>query len=203
MKKVVSVVLSLTMIFSLGNAFAEEEYSNDADIEYGYDETYNELEESKDETSSNYDDINTSYDASYDEAQNDEAANELVEGEYHGENAGIPIYVNGERIKFDVEPLIINNRTMVPLRAIFEALGAVVSWDNATSTAKGFLNSTSVEITIGANQMRKNGETKTLDSPATIISGRTLVPVRAIAESFDCIVNWYDATKTVEILSMD
>lgn len=203
MKKILSMILALAMLLSVCTVFAEEEYSNNADIEYGYDESYDESEEFEEETSSKYDDIDTSYDATYDETQNSDNANELVEDEYYDENTGISVYVNGEKIKFDVEPVLINNRTMVPLRAIFEALGAVVTWDNTTSTAKGVLDSTVVEITIGANQMYKNGEAKDLDSPATIISSRTLVPVRAIAESFDCIVNWYDATQTVEILSMD
>ena len=198
MKKILSVILALVMLLSVCVVFAEEEFSNTADIEYDYDEDYDESEEFEEEISSEYDDIETSYDASYDETRQENMIEEISDN-----YTGISVYVNGERLKFDVEPVLINNRTMVPLRAIFEELGAVVTWDSVNSTAKGVLGATTVEITIGANQMYKNGEAKELDSPATIMSSRTLVPVRAIAESFNCIVNWYAATQTVEILSMD
>lgn len=203
MKKLLFMFLALVILFSMCIVFAEEEYSSNADVEYGYDKSYDESQETEEKTSSNYDNIDTSYDSRYDETQNNDNSINLVEDEYYSENTGISVYVNGERIKFDVKPVLINSRTMVPLRAIFEALGATVTWDDVTSTAKGVLDSNVVEITIGANQMYKNGEAKELDSPAAMISSRTLVPVRAIAESFDCIVNWYDATQTVEILSMD
>lgn len=202
MKKFLCITLALIMMFSLTTVFAEEEFSDNANIEYDYNEDYDETERTQEETSSNFDGSDTSYDAAYDESSNNNGPNEPSEENYGG-NSGISVYVNGNKVKFDVQPVLINNRTMVPLRAIFEALGANVTWDNATSTAKGVLGATTVEITIGKSKMYKNGEAKDLDSPATIISSRTLVPVRAIAESFDCIVNWYDATQTVEIMSMN
>ena len=113
---------------------------------------------------------------------------------------GITVVLNGIKIKFDVEPTLINNRTMVPMRAVFEALGAEVEWDGTTQTAIGVKKNTTVKITIGKDYLLKNNNIIVLDSPAVVISGRTLVPIRAIAEGFDCKVQWYSQTQTVEIL---
>ena len=101
----------------------------------------------------------------------------------------------------DVKPQIINGRTMVPLRAIFEALGATVEWDDATKTVKSEKGDIYVALTIGEIELRKNWQTIELDVPAQIIDSRTMVPVRAISEAFECEVNWDDATKTVLITS--
>ncbi len=115
---------------------------------------------------------------------------------------GITIYVDGEKIGFDVQPIIINNRTMVPMRAIFEALGAMVNWDNDTKTAFGETVDNFVEISIGNHYLLRNGQNVALDSPAVIVSGRTLVPVRAIAESLNCNVEWIEDLQVVDITSL-
>jgi len=105
---------------------------------------------------------------------------------------GITVYLNGEKLYFDVQPQIINGRTMVPMRKIFEELGTVVGWNNNTQTAIATTKDDIIRISIGGINMSCNGEQKLLDSPAVVISGRTLVPVRAIAESLKCDVDWYD-----------
>jgi len=101
--------------------------------------------------------------------------------------------------QYGVLPQIINGRTMVPLRSIFEALGAEVVWDDATKTATSYLGGVEVKVTIGADKLIKDGEEKPLDVPAQIIDSRTLVPVRAISEAYNCEVKWDDATKTASI----
>ena len=112
----------------------------------------------------------------------------------------IKVILNGTAIDFaDVAPQIINDRTMVPLRAIFEALGAEVAWDDATKTVTAVKEDVTIKMTIGASSFTRNDETVALDSPATIVDARTLVPVRAIAESFGSEVGWDGATKTVTI----
>ncbi|MBQ3110727.1 MAG: leucine-rich repeat protein [Clostridia bacterium] len=111
----------------------------------------------------------------------------------------ITVNVNGETLITDVNPYIKNDRTLVPMRAIFEALGAEVSWDNDTRTAIGKKGNVEVKITIGENVLYKNGEAIELDAPAEITNDRTMVPVRAISEAFGCTVNWDNDTKTVEI----
>ncbi|MDO4744619.1 MAG: stalk domain-containing protein, partial [Clostridia bacterium] len=112
----------------------------------------------------------------------------------------IKVLLNGTAIDFqDVAPQIINSRTMVPLRAIFEALGASVEWDDATKTVTAVKGDVTIKMTIGASSFTRNDESVALDSPATIVDSRTLVPVRAIAESFGSEVGWDGATKTVTI----
>ncbi|MBE7021044.1 MAG: hypothetical protein E7411_06410 [Ruminococcaceae bacterium] len=115
------------------------------------------------------------------------------------EEGKIKVLLNGENIKFDVEPQIINSRTMVPMRAIFEKLGAEVIWDEATASATASTFDTTIKITRDSEKAYVNGQEFTLDSPATIIDGRFLVPIRFISESFGAKVEWIDATKTVSI----
>ena len=115
--------------------------------------------------------------------------------------APIVLVVDGNTVETEeMPPVILNGRTMVPMRVIFEALGATVDWDGATQTAIGETKNATIKITIGKDFLFKNDNVVRLDSPAVVISGRTLVPVRAIAESLDRKVEWYGETRVVEIL---
>lgn len=111
----------------------------------------------------------------------------------------ISVVVNGQKLSFDAPAFIYNNRTFVPLRAIFESLGASIDWDGSTKTVTATKGSTKVTATITDYVMTKNGDAQILDAFPMIVSSRTFVPVRAIAQSFDCKVNWEASTKTVEI----
>ena len=113
----------------------------------------------------------------------------------------VAVFVDGIRVSFDVDPVIINDRTMVPMRAIFEALGAEVTWDEEAQTAVGVRGDVNVSIGVGDPVMYRDGEDITLESPAVIINDRTLVPVRAVSEAFDCAVSWNGDTSTVFIVS--
>ncbi len=113
----------------------------------------------------------------------------------------ITVTLNGQILSFDVPPQIINDRTMVPLRAIFEALGASVDWDEGTKTVTSSKDGTTITLTIDSNTMYVNGNAVALDSPACIIDGRTLVPVRAISEAYNTNVDWNGDTRTVTITS--
>ena len=86
--------------------------------------------------------------------------------------------------------VIINDRTLVPLRAIFEALGAEVTYDGATRTVRAGKGDIQISLTIGKNILHINDRTVELDVPAKIVNDRTLVPVRAISESFGVKVDW-------------
>ncbi len=114
-------------------------------------------------------------------------------------SALITVKVNGQLVNFDQPPIIIDGRTLVPLRAIFEALGATVEWNGDTQTVTSKKGSTSVSLSIDSNAMYKNGKAVTLDVPAQLINDRTLVPARAVAEAFGCDVDWDSDTKTVTI----
>ena len=106
---------------------------------------------------------------------------------------------NGVQTTLDVPAQTINDRTMVPLRAIFEALGASVDWDDATQTVTSVRGDITVTLEINSDTLYKNGEGKTLDVPAQLVDERTLVPVRAVAEAFDARVEWDEETQTVTI----
>jgi hypothetical protein len=116
----------------------------------------------------------------------------------------IKITINGEAKKFDVMPQIIDGRTLVPMRAIFENLGASVGWYDETQTAFAMKDDVSIVLQIGNTIMAKsitNGESETivLDVPAQLINSRTLVPIRAVSEAFDCNVDWIEETQSVII----
>ncbi|HIU57152.1 MAG TPA: copper amine oxidase N-terminal domain-containing protein [Candidatus Ornithomonoglobus merdipullorum] len=114
---------------------------------------------------------------------------------------GISVTLNGIPLSFDVPPQIINDRTMVPLRAIFEALGASVDWDDSTRTVISSKDGITISLTVDSSTMYVNGNAVTLDSPACIVNGRTLVPVRAISEAYNTTVSWNGDTQTVTITS--
>lgn len=112
---------------------------------------------------------------------------------------GISVTLNGEALTFDVQPQLIDNRTMVPLRKIFEAMGAIVDWNNNTQTVTATKGNEKVIATINNKDVYINGETKTLDVPPMVIDDRTLIPVRFVAEAFGANVDWNEATQTVII----
>lgn len=114
-------------------------------------------------------------------------------------NDNITVYLDSVRLSFDVPPQIIDGRTMVPMRKIFESLGAVVTWDEATQTVTGKKGDIIVNVSINSKTLFKNSVPKVLDVAPVIIDGRTLVPARAIAESFDCTVDWIAESRTVKI----
>ena len=112
----------------------------------------------------------------------------------------ITVLIDGTELEFeDQDPVIINDRTLVPVRAIFEALGADVSWLPESMKVVANTSSVNVTMTIGENDYFVNGEKHTLDVPPRIMNDRTLVPARAVAEAFGCLVDWDDSTKTVII----
>ncbi len=84
--------------------------------------------------------------------------------------------VDGEKISFDILPQNVNGRTMVPIRAIFEAMGATVDWDDTTQPAICTKDSTVVKMTLNSTTEYINDVPVTMDVTPVIISGRTLAP---------------------------
>ena len=118
--------------------------------------------------------------------------------------ADITVTLDGEVVdceSYGSPAAIVEGRTLVPLRAIFEALGASVEWDNVTRTVTSEKGSDVVSLTVGADTFYKNDEPIELDVPAQIINDRTMVPARAIAEAFGVDVQWDAATRTVVLTS--
>lgn len=114
-------------------------------------------------------------------------------------NEGIKVYLEGNKISFDVQPQTINDRTMVPIRAIFEAMGAVVNWDDATQTAISTKDNTTVKMTLNSTNEYINDVVCEMDVTPVIIDGRTLAPARYVAEAFGYYVNWDAMTQSVLI----
>lgn len=116
-------------------------------------------------------------------------------------NENVTVKLNGTTLDFDVQPQLIGGRTMVPMRKIFESLGAVVTWDENTSTVTAYNEFYLVKTAIDSNIMTVNGEERTLDVPPMEVNSRTLVPARFVAEAFNCDVRWDASTQTVYITS--
>lgn len=118
------------------------------------------------------------------------------------ETGGSPlVYLDGNRLDFDVPPTIIQGRTLVPLRAIFEALGAQIDWNGATNTVTSTKGNTTIKLTIQEKIAYKNGLPITLDTRASLIHGRTMVPLRFVSEAMGATVDWEGITRTIIISS--
>lgn len=119
---------------------------------------------------------------------------------------GVEVRIDGWYIAFDQPPVIINDRTLVPLRAIAESIGAEVGYDGATKTITLSKGGNVITMQVGgsvAHITYFDGATYDayLDSPATLVNDRTLVPVRFIADTFGFHVDWQADTKTVWLTS--
>lgn len=119
----------------------------------------------------------------------------------------ISVYLDGEKLSFDVPPLNINGRILVPFRNILEALGAEVTYekgngeDYPNGIVKGNTYGKSLIIPIGENLMSINSCTIELDVPAQIINGRTLVPLRVVSQCMGATAEWNNSTQSVMITS--
>ena len=111
----------------------------------------------------------------------------------------VDLFVDTNKVESDTPPTIVDGRTLVPVRAIFEAIGATVTWDQATYTATGVKGDIVVTIQIDNMTAYVNGEAKALDVPAQLINNRTMVPARFISESMGCEVTWYADNSTAAV----
>ena len=113
--------------------------------------------------------------------------------------AATQIELDGNPLSFDVAPIQVGGRTMVPMRAIFEALGADVQWSDYTQSVTATRGDTDVQLTIGATEAQVDGRTVALDVPAMIHQGSTMVPLRFVSESLGADVHWSEARQLVSI----
>jgi hypothetical protein len=111
----------------------------------------------------------------------------------------IKVFYIGEEIPFPVPPQIISNSTMVPMRTIFETFGYNISWDADTKTVTAENADYLITITIGSPNATVNTTDYTLDTPAVLVNGSTLVPLRFIGEASGYLVSWNGADKSVHI----
>ncbi|MFX4263460.1 copper amine oxidase N-terminal domain-containing protein [Pelotomaculum propionicicum] len=120
-------------------------------------------------------------------------------GAFAADQSNIKVKINDQVLYFDVNPIIDNGRTLVPVRGIFENLGADVQWIAQTSTVLATRGDTQVKLQIGNANAYVNDQVIPLDVPAKIVNGSTLVPVRFISESLGATVGWDSGSSTVLI----
>ncbi len=112
------------------------------------------------------------------------------------------VLVDGVPLQTDAEAFILNGRTMVPFRAIGEALNAEVGFsfiNEGLRVVWAIRYHTKIDLNIGDYRIFKEGRHIFMDQPPVLKEGRTFVPVRYIAELFDCRVEWEESTSTVKI----
>lgn len=108
-------------------------------------------------------------------------------------------YKNGKLNSIDTAPQIVNDRTFVPVRFIAEAIGASVEWNDGAKEAKVTLGDKALVFKVGSDEYLSKNENKKLDAEVFISNDRTMLPLRAIGEDFDCEVLW-DESGVIVIL---
>jgi photosystem II stability/assembly factor-like uncharacterized protein len=109
--------------------------------------------------------------------------------------------VDGRHATLDSPPIIREGRTLLPIRAVIEALGGSVDWDGVRRKATVTLGVHTVEVWIGSTEARVDGMDVALDVAAMIVNSRTLLPLRFVAENLGCTVTWDPVGRTVTIES--
>lgn len=123
----------------------------------------------------------------------------------YGEEAEITVKINGETLKTPIAAKIINDRTMLPMRSVFETLGAKVEWAEADQLIFATKGNKLITLKIGYPKIviqtteSEKSEVLELETAPFIEGDYTLVPVRAVAESLDAKVDWDGETNTVLI----
>jgi len=113
----------------------------------------------------------------------------------------IRVTVDGDDLAFDQPPVMLGASVLVPLRGVFERLGAQVEWEAATRTITATRYDTQIVLRLGSSYATVNGEGRTLQAPAASIGGRTMVPLRFVSEALDANVQWQANSRTVVITS--
>ena len=205
-----AILVALTMLFSsllLTATAYDNDYENDYEEENG---NYTEYE-------NDYDDLND-YEQEEAEEYNEE---DLIEEAAEVAQYDLTVEIDGVTVVFpDQQPVIVDGRTLVPVRGVFEGLGFEVDWDDATQTATlvaeryvyswmGELRimaaveqTYEINITIGSDVFTVNEEEYELDVYAQLIGGRTMIPFRAVLEAVGHFVDWDGATNTVVVRNL-
>ncbi|MBD0384863.1 stalk domain-containing protein [Paenibacillus sedimenti] len=114
-------------------------------------------------------------------------------------NSSIQVVINGVQQNYEQMPQVIHGTTMVPMRAIFESLGAKIEWDEVKQEAIGTKNGISVELQIGSKKAWSNNKAAELEVAPQLINGKTMIPARYVSEALGMYVSWDNSEKTVYI----
>lgn len=113
----------------------------------------------------------------------------------------VNVKIDGEIVKFEQPALLIDGKTVVPLRGVFEHFGAIVEWEQSTKTITARKGTTIIELTVGSKTMMVNGNSKSLEVAPQMVKNHTMIPLRAVSEAFGAEVSWDAETKTAMITS--
>lgn len=114
----------------------------------------------------------------------------------------IRVIVDGDPIRFEGQgPVMENDHVLVPLRGVFEKMGATLYWDRDNNTVTATRNGEKIVVPLDGDTARVNGRRITLDQPAELVNGRALVPLRFLSESLGGQVGWNAAEMTVTVTS--
>ncbi|MDF2627511.1 MAG: Cell wall hydrolase/autolysin [Symbiobacteriaceae bacterium] len=114
--------------------------------------------------------------------------------------AQIRVTVEGQPLEMPVPPVIVEDRTLVGLRSVGEAVGGELTWNQATRQATVTRGSDTIVVTVGSKQALVNGQVVELQIAPQIVNDRTMVPLRFIVEALGGTVEWDPATRTAHIL---
>lgn len=117
----------------------------------------------------------------------------------NGSSEEYKIYVDKSKLSFDVAPVLINNRLLVPFRVICEALGMQVDWQDDTKTVTSYKDGKKIVMVIGNSDIEVDGKIIKSDSTPVLHNSRTLIPLRFLAENIGAHVDWNGNTNTVDI----
>lgn len=109
------------------------------------------------------------------------------------------VIINGRHSIVSDNVLLLNNSAYVPMRELFENIGADVSWDNVTQSATATFKNYTLKFKIGSNAIIKNGEQHRVENHCTLIDGKTYIPLRNALELLGFIVNWNEKEQNIEI----
>lgn len=117
------------------------------------------------------------------------------------EASPIKIYINGEKMNLGTDPVMVNDRVLVPMRNIFEKLGADVEWNGDSNSITATMDKHKLYLKINNQVMTIDGEIIVLDVTPKLIDGVAFVPVRAVSEGVDAVVEWNGEEKSVSIVN--
>lgn len=115
----------------------------------------------------------------------------------------IEVYIDNIRIDFEENLITTEDRTLVPMRTMFESLGAKVLWDVKTQTATAIKDDIKIVAIVDSNTILKNNEEIYIDVPAKLVDNKVMVPLRVVSESFDYEVMWNEEQQRVDIRTID
>lgn len=121
----------------------------------------------------------------------------------YAEETKTTVFLNGKLLTFDVPPTIVDGSTLVPLRKIFEELGATIEWNGDTRTVTAVKGDTNIVYKVGNSTAIRNQETLQLSVPGQVIDGSTMVPLRFVSEALGATVGWEGQSQTIVISSAE